>query len=257
MKRHLFSCLCLFLAALVVPARAEEIPELLSIEGSEPPVFVAADRLIDDEGRLDVSLLHRATARVLVDYLPSVPGRVELTEFYDLAPPPGDMSTFSRALHVAELVLRGEVVGKEPGFSGASPGTLYLVRPLETLRGKVGQTTPYFFFVPVGEIAAGGYEIVKTDSRYPTPPEIGDEVLLMIPWRPAAEDRFLQLPDNHGLVVLYQKGSVGWMAGHVPGQGSSYAVRGAVERPEQGEDLHAVVLRRARRTLGTAPPLRP
>jgi len=64
----------------------------------------------------------------------------------------------------------------------------------------------HFVFVPVGDFILDGKRICKTDERFPDPPHVGDNVLLLAPngpnWQQKQDEPFLDLQDDSGLVTL-------------------------------------------------------
>lgn len=246
------SVFLLWLGLIVSSTGSGEMPEVLWLEGREYPTYVAADLAIDAEGNLNASALHPHDLSSLRNFLQDDQlldeerGCIHLTEFYDSWNSPRDMSTFPKAVQGSELIVHARVSDTAVGFLGPSPGTLYALEILDVLRGKLDEG-PYFTFIPVGEFEAGPYRFCKSDSRFPPGPEVGDEAVLLLPWAVEPSERLLPLPDDHGLVVFYQNGAVGWMSGHGPGQEGATHTFGNVQGPEEGQALQRAVLETVQR----------
>jgi len=120
-----------------------------------------------------------------------------------------DRLSISGAAKGSAAVMLGEVEGRAFGFYKAQPGQLVRFRPTTTFKGAV-ELEAYYFFLPVGEFAAGPYRFCKTDYRYPEPPVPGEEVLVMVPdqynWNP--KDPFVRLETADSLVIISSEGRV-------------------------------------------------
>jgi hypothetical protein len=94
------------------------------------------------------------------------------------------------------------------GFHFYVPGKLLRIALGEVLKGNALLDSYYIFF-PVAEFSAGPYRICKTDSRYPKAPDIGDELLIMVPGTRtrSSTDPFLELEEASSVVVIPKVGA--------------------------------------------------
>jgi hypothetical protein len=88
-------------------------------------------------------------------------------------------ATLEEALTHSEVALLGRVTARAFGFYDLMPGQLLQVEPVMSFGSRLTEPR-YYFFVPVGRFKVGDAELCKTDTRYPEPPDIGDEVFLFV-----------------------------------------------------------------------------
>lgn len=203
----------------VLPAKAERRTDhpTAEIDGEIPPIlystvyneiatFVSADVAIEPDGSVNARVLDPTAQVVIRNNLQAHSGGcVLIEEVYVSSVNPADRSTLRRALRTSELVIRATVVARDYGFfQGPIPGQLLKVEVEEAIRGAARDW--YYVFYPVAEFQAGPYRICKTDSRMPDPPGIGEQVLLMIPSVEDPSEPFLELGDEHSVVVLDGEG---------------------------------------------------
>lgn len=189
-------------------------PVLYSSLLDSAPVFVTAEAAIDARGELNTALLDPRAQSVLGNLTsdPWLTRRekdcIEVEEHWVERVNPTDRSSLRKAARTADLVLEAVVLSKDYGFTVAGlPGQLLEVRVEEVLRGPA-ELDSYFIFMPVGTFRAGPYTFCKSDSRFPAPPSPGDRVLLLIPSVPNPAEPFLDLRDEHSLVVIKGSGEV-------------------------------------------------
>lgn len=186
----------------------EGIPEVLTIQltgiDKTYPSWVSSRVAARPDGTLDTGLFHPVLLRGLESALRTPPdpvrGCVPVSEFFEDWVSPPDVSSLDGTFRSAQRVLRARVVERDFGFDRGTPGQAFKVEPLETFKGK--EELPfYYFFVPVGRFKVGKVEICKTDYRFPNIPEVGEEVVLLVP-KVAQNDPWLDLPFHQGLIVL-------------------------------------------------------
>lgn len=193
MMSHLPHRLCVLLALAIVSPRpvAAAIPCQPPIEGegmpevvfapfsTDYPVWVRADRVLDETGRVN---------RALFDNLSR--SSIELYRQTEEAPPcvrlRGTLADYGywvvgeliERVYEADAIVRGRVTGRAAGFSQHLPATLIRIEPQETLKGP-HQVGPRYFAVDVADLLLGETRFYRTDEAYPRLPELGDEVLLL------------------------------------------------------------------------------
>ena len=208
---------------LTAPALAERPRQLRDAEGIPPvifvqlplrtadyPMFVSASVAITDEGEFNSDLFAPSVLRMLNRYpkrLDPVANCIVLEEFYEEWAGSPDRSTIEKASQTAELILMAEVVGRDFGFQHMIPGQLLRVRPERVLKGQA-PLSHYFVFLPIGTFESGPYRFCKTDSRYPKPPEIGQQVLLFVPAIGASEEHYLDLRTETSIVTVGAEGKI-------------------------------------------------
>lgn len=172
------------------------------------PIWVSAEAAISTDGDVVTDLFHPHLHSRLQRYLetPTDPteGCVPVGELIADPINPPDRSHLGGAVEHASVVLLGEVVARDFGFERGLPGQLLAVRPLHTYKGDAS-LDHYYFFIPVGRFTAGPYTFCKTDNRYPKPPQLGDQVLIMAPTR-EENGPYLNIEDAKSLIVFNDQG---------------------------------------------------
>ncbi len=198
---------------MAAPIVADGMPEVLYSQGpgSSWPVWVAANRAVNGEGRFDSELIHpaiRAYYDQTVAESPAAKGEgcVEMVQSgsWDL---PADRATIAEAVESAEMVFLGRVTGVAYGFGFREPGQLIQIAPEQVFQGDV-RLTKYYVFVPVGSFRAGSIEICKKESvtfrNHEAPYKVGDELLVM-PRKSrlrSPDDPFISLRDGQSLALV-------------------------------------------------------
>lgn len=185
------------------------------------PIWVSAEAAISAEGELIAELFHPHLHSRLRSYLQTPPdpakGCIPVAKLIGDPINPPDRSHLGGAIEHSSVVLLGEVVARDFGFERGLPGQLLAVRPLRTYKGDT-RLDHYYFFMPVGRFSAGPYTFCKTDNRYPDPPELGDQVLIMAPTREETGP-YLNIEDANSLIVFDEKseGRYSWQLRLDPG----------------------------------------
>jgi len=204
------ACLVAALLCLATPTAgfAAGIPDVVHRVDSEykAPVFVSASKAIGKDGRVSRELLPDAYDTVenyLADPWAVEDGCHHIGELIEEYMWNNNRSSIKLAAQKSSNVFTAKVVEKAFGFNHGVPGQLLRIEPSETFHGATPLAS-YFIFFPVGEFIAGPYKICKTDRRYPEPPAIGDEVLVMEPEhrKRGPSDPFIYLDDSWSLVVF-------------------------------------------------------
>ena len=165
---------------------------------------------------MDSKLFDQDDSRLLQGFIDTPPGSagcVSLENFYAGSVNSKDRSTLAKAAQSSKVVLVGKVRDIGFGFRGPTPGQLVEIAPEGFLAGKLPKQ-PYYFFIPVGRFTVGETEICKTDTRWTQIPEIGDEVVLMLPRLTGTVeqpehitgDNFLYLDQPESLIVIGRDG---------------------------------------------------
>jgi hypothetical protein len=191
-----------------LPAHDSNQPRILfrPEEGSHRyPAFVSADAALATDGTIDKSLFSPEAVDSIRNLLATSPqgGCIRAENYYESYVDPPPRATLGQAVRSSHLILLGTVVDKTFGFSGFTPGQLLHVRPDQTLKGSA-QEDMYFVFVPVGDFSVGAFRICKTDTRYATPPEIGEQLLALVPklWNSDQPNVFLNTFDEAGVLTI-------------------------------------------------------
>jgi hypothetical protein len=175
------------------------------------PVWVDEKSMVTPSGELRTDLIAPSELAFLRDYLATPPqnGCIPVGPFYDDMPLPPRRSIEESATH-SRLVILGTVTASAPGFSGATPGQLLRVLPLEVLKGQPRGVAAYDVFFPVGRVKLGKVDLCKTDPRYPEAPRVGDRVVVFapdtFPWK--EDEAFLEPLDDAGWITIHSGGSV-------------------------------------------------
>lgn len=175
------------------------------------PTWVSLEAAFTSSGELVEEVFHPHLLRQVQEILktPTDPKRgcVPIGPVYTSWVNPPDRSSLTKAARQSETVLRGQVLAAAPGFDRGTAGQLFLVHPEEVMEGG-SVPSRVLFFMPVGEFQIGERSYCKEDYRFPEPPQVGDEVLLLIPERTGPEEEFLDLQYETSLVVLPEVGGV-------------------------------------------------
>jgi len=202
-----------------VPALAEEIPATLRPNwpqlGSFPkdiPVWVAASKAFDDQGRL-IPAYFREISRLRLERLlrhPKDPatGCTKMLWIDPAYVDPPNRSSLASAVRSSEMVVWGKVMATEIGFERGQLGQMLAVQPLEILKGKGVAADRFYVFVPAGRFRFGGYDVCKEDPRFVIP-KVGDEMVLL-PYLAPAGENYLNLEYEGSLIVFGDEGRVEW-----------------------------------------------
>lgn len=192
-----------------VPGSAPMPRTLPSTLLAMPPIFVAADRVLLPDGSVDPSMFRPGeieNIRYELDLQPSDGGCVDMMSS-DQLPPNGGHPRLSEVIRDKENTVLTEVTGRIYGYFGFVPGTLLRVETREVLKGKANRET-YFIHFPEGAFEVGDRRICRTTLGFPSPPELGDRVLLLYynieAW---AKTSFLNVRATD-VVVLPQSGPI-------------------------------------------------
>ncbi len=187
------------------PLEGQTLPEILysSDPYLEYPIWISAAAAIDPSGKVHQKLFHAGAKNIINSYFVSKPhgGCFSVEEHYDALVDPPDRSSLGKAVEHSSFILVGRITAAAFGFHQSLPGQLLQVEPSEVLQGAA-LLDQYYIFYPAGTFAAGPHIICKTDRRYPRIPEIGDEVLLMIPETHSLTDPYLELGEASSIVVI-------------------------------------------------------
>jgi hypothetical protein len=191
----------------------QRFPEVLysTDPGVQSPVWISADLAIDPSGVIHEKLYSAPERSTIESYLtePDADGCFRVAEYFESPVDPPDRSSLDRAAKHSDLVLIGRVTAAAYGFHSFVPGQLLRIEPSQVLHGEALLDFYYVFF-PVGEFSAGPYRICKVDSRYPRPPDIGDELLIMVPdtHTRSLADPYLELDEASSVVAIPREGAV-------------------------------------------------
>lgn len=198
----------------VVTAPGEGIPPVvfarLPHRSADHPAFVSASAAFAADGMVNTALFAPSAGAMLgrqLDRVDPLRDCIVLDEFYVDRVNPPDRSTLAKAVQTSELILQTEVVSRDYGFESSVPGQLLRVRPVEVFKGEA-PLPHYFVFLPVGTFEAGPHRFCKTDYRYPEPPEIGEQVLLLVPEVASREEPYLALDSEASIIAADEDGTV-------------------------------------------------
>ena len=187
------------------------IPEVLysSDPGVQGPVWVNAAWAINPGGIINEKLFLAPLRGTIESYFAEAPtGDCYIVEeSFEARVDPPDRSSLDRAVRHSGFVFLGRVTEVAYGFHFSIPGKLLRIKPSQVLQGKAFLDAYYIFF-PAGEFYAGPYRICKSDSRYPRPPYVGEELLIMVPDTRARTsfDPYLELEEASSVVVIPEAG---------------------------------------------------
>jgi hypothetical protein len=200
------------LAPQDVGAQPGHLPKVHYLRDYEYPVWVDSSMVFKPNGSVNTAYLSpdgAETLRALQAKAPAHGCEAVGASYVDILNPP-ERSSIEEATRNSRLVILGKVTEKAYGISDIMPGQLLLVVSEEVIKGQPRNVPAYFVFMPVGHFELGGVDICKSDSRYPEPPKIGEEVLLFVPPLPNVDQKepFLELLDDAGIVTLRSDSTV-------------------------------------------------
>jgi hypothetical protein len=176
------------------------------------PVWIDQADMVTTSGGLNTALLPASEIFFIQGYLSSPPknGCIPVGTFFEDFNGFPPRRNLEEATASSRLTVLGTVTDAAPGFSGATPGQLLRVEPIEILKGHARKVDAYYVFFPVGQVTLGKVKLCKTDPRYPEAPRVGDNVVLFAPdrWPWVEDDPFLDVMDDGGIVTLRHEGTV-------------------------------------------------
>jgi hypothetical protein len=197
----------------ITPA-APDIPPILNANwdliDKTFPTWVSLEAAFTSSGELVETAFNSLSLRYIRGLL-STPvdpakGCAVYGEVYESWVNPPERHTLQLAVSNSKHIVLGKVLASEIGFDRGTAGTLFLMQPSRIEKG--GQLpSKIFFFVPIARFRIAEKDYCKEDSRYPAPPRIGDEVLLLLPGPVGASDEFVDLRFETSLIVLPHNGS--------------------------------------------------
>lgn len=118
--------------------------------------------------------------------------------------PPIERSSITEAAFSAESSLVGRVTGVSPGFrSTGFAGTLVRIAPVKIFKtASLRAETVYYFFLPQGDFDFGSRRFCAERASWAKVPQIGDEVVLFLPFDGWSDPPFLEVLDDGGYVLL-------------------------------------------------------
>lgn len=184
---------------------------LPSTDPTMPPVFVAADRVLQSDGSVDASMFRPGQVGTIQQHLDKEPSndgciRLDMMSSEHL-PQNGGRPPIAEVISRSGNAVVAEVTGRIYGYTGSVPGTLLRVETQEVLRGWANRESSFIHF-PEGSFEVGDRRICYTTLGFPSPPEIGDRVLLLyddIEFSTRTEVLNVRATD---VVVLPQSGAV-------------------------------------------------
>lgn len=198
-----------------IGARPGHLPKAHYVPSKAPemtfPMWVDASLVFNPDGTVNTTLLHPQGVREMraLEAIPRVNGCVPVgIEFQDVVnlPPRG---TVEQAAQTARLVILGKVTESSYGVFVDEPGQLLRIAPEEVIKGQPREVDAYYVFLPLGTFQMGGLKICKTDSRYPDPPAVGDQVLLFVPFQEEDQtEPLLEIQDGEGIVTIHAGGAI-------------------------------------------------
>lgn len=182
------------------------------------PLFIAAEKMFSEDGSIDPSWFRPVDLKVIQQQLAQAPTdgciRLDMDNSVHFSPD-GMTWPISKAMMGSKNAVVAEVTGLIYGYQEFSAGTLLRVETREVLHGEVFRET-YLIFFPVGSFEVAGYRICFATSGFPSPPHLGDRVLLLHPDISLAADReFLHILAMN-VVVLPRDGVVRYSKFHGP-----------------------------------------
>lgn len=171
------------ITVLVIAGRvqAEPVPKTITIKDARLPIWVDADVAVTPDGQPNAAVLGPYSERLSEIIAAASSGECyEVPEiFIDHASAP-DRHSLDLAIETAPIAMHAVVTAKRFGFHGFVPGQLLQVRPLRGFGARRPDRAFYYAFMPVGTFNVAGAQICKTDARYATVPEVGEELLLLV-----------------------------------------------------------------------------
>ena len=235
-------CLVLLLTGFasdgLLAQSAGEVDTVLErvVEGSDPmprlipssypdrsPLFIAAEKMFLEDGSIDSSWFRPVDLDSIQRQLAKAPADGCIRLDWDSSihfSPDGLTWPIAKAMVESKNAVVAEVTGLIYGYQEQSAGTLLRVETQEVLHGDVFRQT-YLVFFPVGSFEVAGYRICFATRGFPSPPHLGDRVLLLHPdISLAADGEFLFLLAMN-VVVLPRDGAVRYSTFHGPAFGKS------------------------------------
>jgi hypothetical protein len=150
------------------------------LTGAQLPIWVDASVAIAPDRSPNHAVFGPETG-LISEFLEKTPdGRChQVGEMYVDSAFRAPRATLEEALTHSEVALLGRVTARAFGFYDLMPGQLLQVEPVRSFGSRLTEPR-YYFFVPIGRFKVGDAELCKTDTRYPEPPDIGDEVFLFV-----------------------------------------------------------------------------
>jgi len=182
------------------------MPYVLYGSGGIEPEWVDARVALGDDGRLDRTLFPERLGIAAEGGISasSVPGST-----FRIGPRDPDPAfikpeaTLGQAADQASLVALARITNRAFGFWRGIAGQLLRLAIERTFRG-VPTLDKAYLFLPQGDFELGPFRIVKTDARYPDPPDIGAEVFLFT--YPEIHDYLFFPLEGRGLVPVDSDG---------------------------------------------------
>lgn len=202
-----FSAVCTLLAT-AVHAQEALVPERL--QGERETYFFSTESLRVLDGRVSGPGLPDHLRSTLDSYLklPKTSGCVRLIPLEKESDHLVPRSSIAEAARKSDGVLRGRVIGLSSGFrSTGEGGTLVQVEAEAVLKGAwLRERSTYYVFLPVGQYDFGGVHFCAVGSDWVSIPNVGDSLLLFIPYAGWSDQAFLEIYDAAGMIVLKSGG---------------------------------------------------
>jgi hypothetical protein len=182
-----FKLLALSLVCLVTPiatplfAAAVQLrtPQSITDPRVEYPIWVSAE-LLDSTAGLSAGLLHSLAAERISGIFERTPVHgcypdgPMIVDYYGGKAAPTSLEEAARNYSVIAF---GTVKELTPGFRLGEPGNMVRAEADDGSRG-IAPGTPFYVFVPIGDVEVFGKRVCKQDPRYAGLPKIGDQVLV-------------------------------------------------------------------------------
>lgn len=164
-----------------IPGSAPMPRTVASIDPTRPPTFVAANRVLLADGSVDPSMFRPGEVEMIERHLAQAPsdGCIRMDLFSsDHLPSNGGRPPVGEMIRRSENAVVAEVTGQIYGYMSFEPGTLLRVETQEVLLGGSYREI-FLIHFPVGSFEIGAHRICRTTVGFPSPPAIGDRVLLL------------------------------------------------------------------------------
>ncbi len=193
------------------PSQSEhEMPEVIHFHhgGYDRPIFVAASRMVDDDGFPNEEFpMYAQLTRDLYDSTEPRASRclspMNSAEFETGSGSPQDLNA---AIRTSDNVILARITGSIAGFSHhTTAGNLYRFTPIEVIRGRHVEAEKYFFF-PSGDFELGQISICKNHPDYAEAPALGDRVLLIYKDNWYNESGIVYTRGSAGVITLKHDG---------------------------------------------------
>jgi hypothetical protein len=116
-------------------------------------------------------------------------------------------TTLQSAVTSAEVALLARVTGRAYGFKSGEGGQLLRLQPERIFKDSFRRQPEYYLFFPVGNFRVGNKAFCKRDDSYPTPPEVGEEVLVFVLKSFRMDEQYLDIVDGGGIITIKKDGS--------------------------------------------------